>query len=96
MKKSPSNLPFARATREANDWAQQGAVVIQKWTCAGCGARLGGNPNHWTTHGKCDEVEGKMGCGHVTDIRKSGCGYSLVMTTDSTTLLDLIRPKNFH
>ena len=74
MKKSKikyDDLPFTEALAKAQQHRRNGALVYQKWTCAGCGARLAGAPNHWTTNGKCDEVEGKPGCDVITEDRKS-------------------------
>jgi hypothetical protein len=52
----------------------EGSAFFQKWTCGGCGARVTGNtPNKLFIGGHCED------CGHITDIRKSGCNYSLHM-----------------
>lgn len=100
MKKSKyQNFPFRDVTRVAEGYVRQGMIVIQKWTCAGCGARLCGGPNTWTTHGRCDEVEGKMGCGTVTNLEKTGCNYTLMLATSPKgaanidQILAAIRPK---
>jgi hypothetical protein len=56
---------------------------------AGRGSRAG--PNTWTTQGRCDEVEGKPGCGALTDMEKTGCNYAVVMAfggTDADAKLD--------
>jgi hypothetical protein len=81
-KKKYNDFPFDECTKAAHAYAKQGCIVIQKWTCAGCGARLQGSPFHWTENGRCDEADGKMGCGHVTNIRKQGCNYMLMQTTN--------------
>ena len=50
----------------------EGSAFYQKWTCAGCGARVTGNtPNKLFIAGHCDD------CGHITDIIKTGCNYSI-------------------
>lgn len=79
--KNPIDRPFDQAQSVANDYVLAGHIVLQKWTCVGCGARLVGGPNKWTDNGRCDEVDGKMGCGAVTDLRDRGCGFALVMCT---------------
>jgi hypothetical protein len=85
-----NDFPFDETMKAARKLAMEGNVIIQKWTCAGCGARLCGVPNHWTDHGRCDEVEGKPGCKTVTDIRKTGCNYALVQSTDPTFIRRLL------
>jgi hypothetical protein len=46
----------------------------QKFTCAGCGERLGiDEPNKFYTKGNCDN------CSTITDIKKDGCNYMVVM-----------------
>ncbi len=50
------------------------ATFFQKWTCGGCGKRIVGNtPNKLFERGHCEE------CGHITDIRKTGCNYAIHM-----------------
>lgn len=73
------DFPFAKITAAALAHAREGKLVFQKWTCAGCGARLYGKPGHWFTEGRCDEVDGKMGCGTITNIAKQGCNFGLVV-----------------
>jgi hypothetical protein len=85
--------PFLAAFEEANQHRRKGATIFQKWTCSGCGARLSGGPNTWTTKGRCDEVEGKPGCGHITNIEKVGCNYAVVFAfggSDADAKLDEI------
>jgi hypothetical protein len=51
-----------------------GSAIYQKWTCAGCQRRITGTtPNALFAHGHCEE------CGYVTDLRKTGCNYTLHM-----------------
>lgn len=53
----------------------EGSAFFQRWTCAGCGARVTGNtPNKLFIAGHCED------CGHMTDIIKSGCNYSIHTT----------------
>ena len=88
-KRKYKDFPFDEVAKAARAYAMQGAIVIQKWTCEGCGERLEGAPNHWFENGRCDQVDGKMGCGHVTDLRKNGCNYMLIQT-DSKELTDFL------
>lgn len=76
--KNPIDRPFEQSKQAAEQLVRDGHVIIQKWTCIGCGARLCGAPQKWTDNGRCDEVDGKMGCGAVTDLRDRGCGYALI------------------
>ena len=47
------------------------ATFFQKWTCEKCGDRVTGNePDKLFTHGHHEE------CGHITDIRKTGCNWA--------------------
>ncbi len=51
-----------------------GHEVFQKFTCIGCGERLTvEEANRFYTSGTCDK------CGVVTDIKKTGCNYLLIM-----------------
>ena len=54
-------------------------TFFQKWTCGKCGERVvGSNANKLFTEGLHDEKDDGSPCGHVTDIRKTGCNYMLV------------------
>jgi len=65
--------PFEEAVAKAIAAMQEGANIYQKYTCAGCGARLGmEEPNKFYTRGTCDQ------CETVTDIRKRGCNFMAV------------------
>ncbi len=56
----------------------EGTAVYQKWTCGGCGERVtGSTPNMLAEQGCHDEREDGSPCGFVTDIRKTGCNYSV-------------------
>jgi len=49
-----------------------GAAFYQKWTCGKCKKRVTGNtPNKLFIAGHCED------CGHITDIRKTGCNYQV-------------------
>jgi hypothetical protein len=99
------DFPFTEAFEQAQGHRRVGSLIYQKWTCAGCGARLSGEPNHWTTQGRCDEVEGSKGCGHITDLVKSGCNFAVIMTLGPTAnadalldkvIADMLRKKGMH
>lgn len=50
------------------------ARFYQKFTCENCGNRLTiEEPNVFYTQGRCDN------CDHVTDLRKRGCNYMMVL-----------------
>jgi hypothetical protein len=36
------DYPFLDAFEQAQEHRRNGATIFQKWTCAGCGARLSG------------------------------------------------------
>jgi hypothetical protein len=75
------DYPFDECAAAADKIALAGGLVFQKWTCAGCGERVTANlPNHWTEKGHHEERENGMFCGHVTDIRASGCNYMVVQS----------------
>lgn len=51
-----------------------GTAIFQKWTCVGCGERVTGNePNKLCELGHHEE------CGAITNIRETGCNYSIRM-----------------
>jgi hypothetical protein len=65
--------PFEEVVASAIATMQEGANVYQKYTCSGCGNRLGmEEPNKFYTLGTCDK------CDAVTDIRKRGCNFMAV------------------
>jgi hypothetical protein len=70
-------LDECRAAAEA---LPEGAVVYQKFSCAGCGSRQTiETPNEFFTLGRCQE------CGVITDIRRSGCNYLVVFSKKKIT-----------
>jgi len=74
MRKS-LDYPFDDVVKNASAKIREGATVYQKFTCAGCGRRLGmDEPNVFHTSGTCDN------CDAVTDIRKRGCNFMAVLT----------------
>ena len=82
-RKQKIDFPFDQVTAEADRRRREGAIVFQKWTCGGCGHRLAGGPDGWTMYGRCeDEINGKI-CGYVTDLRKTGCNFTLIMVHPS-------------
>jgi hypothetical protein len=68
------NHPFHEVAENMRRKAQDGWNVYQKFTCAGCGARLTiDEPNKMYTQGTCDK------CDAVTNIEEDGCNF--LMTT---------------
>jgi hypothetical protein len=68
------NFPLDEIIAQANERIADGATVYQKFTCDGCGQRLTiEEPNTFHVKGACDQ------CDVITDIRKSGCNYMLVL-----------------
>ena len=68
------DFPFDTVTQEAFKIVQLGGEVHQKFTCAGCGARLTmDEPNHFFELGTCDR------CDAVTNIKAQGCNYMVLM-----------------
>jgi hypothetical protein len=60
---------------EAEKLIQRGATVYQRFTCSKCHSRQTmDKPNTFYTEGVCEE------CKHTTDIKKVGCGYTLVLS----------------
>ena len=81
-RKQQIDFPFEQVRAEADKRRREGYIVFQKWTCRGCGHRLAGAPDAWTAYGQCeDEIKGKM-CGYVTDLRRTGCNFTLIMVSD--------------
>jgi len=69
----PINHPFDEVAKTAEEKVKSGAIVYQKFTCAGCGQRLTiDEPNTFHRTGTCDQ------CDAVTDIEKDGCNYLAV------------------
>lgn len=70
-----NDYPFEECEKAAREHAANGALVLQKWTCAGCKQRVtANNPNHWTAQGLCEN------CGTLTDLKKTGCNYALAFS----------------
>lgn len=81
-----TNFPFDDVVKKATDVQQRArrdgtsAAFYQKFTCSGCGQRLGmDEPNKFFTHGTCDR------CPALTDIRKDGCNYVLIVPAPAGT-----------
>ena len=67
------NHPLEECVKGANKFVAGGCQVYQKWTCAKCGDRVTAyNPNTFSE--QCHHED----CGHITDIRLSGCNYMVV------------------
>lgn len=72
--------PFAEVVAQVEHLrrTRPGVLCYQKFTCAGCGNRLGiEEPYRFYTQGTCDE------CDAITNIEKQGCNYILVMTVEA-------------
>ena len=73
QKRQYHDYPFADVTAKAREKVLEGHTVYQKFTCAGCGARLTiDQPNLFFETGTCDR------CSTITNIRARGCNYMLV------------------
>jgi len=71
-KGDPRNHPFDEAAVQAHQYVLDGLTIHQKFTCDGCGARQTmDEPNKFFVEGHCEE------CGHITNIRETGCNYLL-------------------
>lgn len=69
------DYPLAECEAAVKDLIAEGGTVFMKWTCGGCGQRLTSTtPNVLFEKATCGD------CGHVTDITKTGCNYSVMMT----------------
>lgn len=67
------NHPWDEVLELAEELATEGHGLYQKFTCGRCGQRLTiEQANTFYTHGRCSE------CGHVTNIKDTGCNYLLV------------------
>lgn len=74
------DYPLTEIVAKCLTLTAQGHTVYQKWTCGGCKKRIGSeNPNVLTEKGQCEE------CGHITNIKETGCNYLLVMRNVSLT-----------
>lgn len=74
MTEQYTDFPFDEVTKKAEEIISRGHDVYQKFTCAGCGQRLGmETPNHFYKTGTCDN------CSTVTDIEKQGCNFMVHM-----------------
>ncbi|WP_028164078.1 hypothetical protein [Bradyrhizobium elkanii] len=68
------DYPFEEVRRQADERIAMGATVFQKFTCAGCGARLTmETPNTFHEYGSCDR------CNVLTNIRQRGCNYMALL-----------------
>ena len=79
------DYPFDEIVEAATKLIAEGHDVYQKFTCAGCGERLGmDDPNKFHHKGTCDK------CGAVTDIKARGCNYLIVIRPLKSGPLDPI------
>lgn len=68
------DFPWDEIIRAVEQHNKMGHDCFQKFTCAKCKNRLMiEQPNRFHTTASCDK------CGHVTDIKKQGCNYMLLM-----------------
>jgi hypothetical protein len=73
------NYPLHECAERAEQLIRDGADVYQKWTCGGCGERVTANSaNAFTTMGHHEEKKDGSPCGHVTDMRVTGCNYMVI------------------
>jgi hypothetical protein len=74
MSVKPPDLPFDEIVAMCGPIIADGNFVQQKWTCGGCGRRIGANNvNVVTEHGHCQH------CNHVTNLKEAGCGFRLIV-----------------
>jgi hypothetical protein len=71
-----NDYPLNDVVAKAEQLIAKGHTVYQKFTCAGCGARLTvDQPNTFHPSGRCDR------CPYVTNIRIRGCNFMVVMSS---------------
>jgi hypothetical protein len=69
------DFPFDQVCKRARELTRQGMEVYQKFSCAGCGQRLGmETPGVFYEEGSCDQ------CNTVTKIKQRGCNYMVRMS----------------
>jgi hypothetical protein len=79
MSESSLNHPFEEVLASANEVIERGGTVYQKFSCSNCGQRLTMDvPNTFYPEGNCDQ------CGHVTNIRETGCNFLAVFEAGGT------------
>jgi hypothetical protein len=84
-----SDHPFYEVAAAVEGLLASGAVIFQKFTCAGCGQRLTMDvPNVLYKTGACDR------CDTITDIEAQGCNYLLVAGPRAAELKRLITEGN--
>ena len=89
MRVKYNNYPLEEIQEACLKQIKNGATIYQKFTCAGCGARLMMDvPNVIFTEGDCDK------CGAVTDINKDGCNYLLTATELSAALMEELKNRD--
>lgn len=66
--------PFNDVVMQAAKIIDENTMVLQKFTCSGCGARLTLEPpNVFFRSATCDE------CGALTNIEAQGCGFTVLI-----------------
>ena len=75
---------FGSIIRAMAKHVANGHTVYLKWTCAGCGQRLGSEePNAVHRYMKCEE------CGTVTDLAQKGAKPNYMLEMRNQSLADL-------
>lgn len=68
-----TDMPFYEVLDKALPFIKRGHTVLQKFTCASCGARQTMvEPNIFFIVGTCER------CGAKTNIEQRGCGYMMI------------------
>lgn len=66
--------PFKQVHDNFAEHVKAGHMGLQSWTCDGCGAvQRMSQINGWYVEGECEN------CGYVTDLRKKGCNFTLML-----------------
>jgi len=69
--------PLYEAAANADALVRAGATVWQQFLCENCGTKQTmGVENQFFTQGQCEE------CGHITDLRVTGCNFMALVTRE--------------
>jgi len=92
MSNKPKNISLRAAEAQLLKIMRPGLHFYQKWTCAKCGERVTGNtPDLLFEQGLHED------CGYITDLRETGCGYSVMASGKAAfDYLDLISTRKKH
>jgi hypothetical protein len=82
----PKDFPFDDVAASCDAMVKLGNFIQQKWTCEACNKRLyADNLNTFVEEGKCE-------CGHVTNLRKRGCNFAMIIPSHKDmTVADMER-----